>query len=409
MHKQEIIQKKISNGLNIIFLKDARYTTSAILFGFNIGWRNDPLGHEGLAHLFEHLVGKRTLSYTEKSSFDKYKESLGIKTAAMTYPDYTYYLQHQSHENLNKSLDLMFESIYSSYFIEEDIVNEKKVVLNEGAEYLDNDNNFIYYKNRENLFKGTSIARFFFGNKKTLGKISLKSFEMFYEYCKNPKNSYLIIASSDSLDTVALLKDIETLFIKYNNLTNKTVPVLDEKLNQFKNKKILKRNRKQPAFMLSFRGTGIDIEDKIKFDFFRGIMSEGFNSKLIKRLRDELGLIYWTYVNLIKFNPFYEISIETASEQKNLKKLAIEIKKIINDIKNIKQEEIDTLKEIIKFNILSGINSVDDSIFALTSLIEYKKLITTEEYLEKISKTKANEVAIFVEQISKNSAETILL
>jgi predicted Zn-dependent peptidase len=326
----------------------------------------------------------------------------------MTYPDYTYYLQHQSHENLNKSIELMFESIYNSYFSKEDLDNEKKVVLSEASEYIDNDSTFLYSKNRENLFKNTSISRFFFGNKSTLKKISIPVFEDFYKYCRNPKNAFLIIAGTDSLNESLIIDDLNRLGSEHTNVTDIEIPALKDKLIPLKKTYTSTRKRKQSLYLKSFRGSKMTIDKKIYFDFFKSLLSDGFNSKLISRLRDELGLIYWAYLNIIELKPFFEITIETSTEKKNLKVISSEMKSIIQQLYKISQNEIDNLKELVKFNILSTINAVDDATFALTSLVEYEELITTEEYLKKIANTKVEEVTSFIKDIESESMESIL-
>jgi predicted Zn-dependent peptidase len=58
--KQKIEKIKLKSGLEVVFLFDKAFTTSSLKMLFKIGWRNDTESERGLAHLFEHLVGKRT-------------------------------------------------------------------------------------------------------------------------------------------------------------------------------------------------------------------------------------------------------------------------------------------------------------------------------------------------------------
>jgi predicted Zn-dependent peptidase len=134
MQKHEKV--KLKNGLDIHFLFDKAFTTSSIQMCFKVGWRNDVEEYRGLAHLFEHLVGKRTKNFPGKSEFAQVLEQKGIVFNAFTSPDVTVYWQNQTNDNLLISLEYLFEAIYNSEFEDDDLEKEKKVVTSEAVRIL---------------------------------------------------------------------------------------------------------------------------------------------------------------------------------------------------------------------------------------------------------------------------------
>lgn len=409
MQQQDIIQDVLPNGLRLIFLKDQRYTTSAVLFGFSVGWRHDPAGLEGLAHIFEHVVGKRTIKHPEKAAFDATKEMLGIKTEARTYPDYTYYLQYQAHEHLQKSIELMFEAVYGTEFIAADLDKEKAVVLTEAREYMDNDSSFLYYKNRSSLFNGTTLSRFFFGTDESMEKITIDTFKEFYRYYLNPKNAVVIIACNPDADIDQLRRLITAKCADVDTWTDVIIPHLEDELAPLVRDQSIDLRRHQASYLLAFRGRDFTLWNKITFDILRAILAEGFASRLLKRLRDELGLIYSLYVNLLVSKPFFEITIETSTAKESVQTVAEEMKQVVAAAKDVTEADIEKVIEPIRLNVLTGITAAEDATFALTSLLHYNTLVTTEEYLRLLGTVKPGDVRELVDMIIDEQTETIAL
>jgi predicted Zn-dependent peptidase len=205
--RQKIERVILKNGLEVNFLFDKLFTTSSIQMCFKIGWRNDTNEHLGLAHLFEHLVGKRTKNYPEKSQLSKKLDELGIVTNAFTGPDSTVYFQNQINENILVSLKMLFETIYNTRFEEVDLEKEKHVVLTEAQEYLDNDDSIIWRQLIMNLYPGTTLEKFFFGTRDSMNRITMSEFIEFYKIYRNPKSSILFISSNDLKNKKKIIKN----------------------------------------------------------------------------------------------------------------------------------------------------------------------------------------------------------
>ena len=60
---EKIKRVKLKSEAELYFVVNEKYTTSTVQFVFPIGWRHDEEKYLGLAHFFEHLVGKRTKNF----------------------------------------------------------------------------------------------------------------------------------------------------------------------------------------------------------------------------------------------------------------------------------------------------------------------------------------------------------
>ena len=59
---------KLDNGLKVVLSKDTTAPTAAVTVYYNIGFRNEPKGRTGFAHLFEHLMFQGSKSWARWSS-----------------------------------------------------------------------------------------------------------------------------------------------------------------------------------------------------------------------------------------------------------------------------------------------------------------------------------------------------
>lgn len=326
IEKQKIEKVKLKNGLEIYFLFDKVFTTSSIQMLFEIGWRNDTEDERGLTHLFEHLIGKRTKKYPGKSEFAEKLEISGIVSNAWTGPDSTVYFQNQTNENLFLSLGLLFEAIYNTNFLEEDLEKEKKVVLTEARRYLDNDSSIIWLEIMKNLYSGTTMQKFFFGDEETMKNITLGHFEEFYKIYKNPKNSILFVGTNDTKNKQKIVKFVEDFYKKEEHkklLTNAKIKGYVDKVGEIKKYSLINKNDKsQSRLRLVYGMDGkYTVKEAIVFGVMRQILVGGLTGKLMKILRDEMGLVYNidVWFNYNKQGIIYAgFSTECAKDKKEL-------------------------------------------------------------------------------------------
>ena len=81
------------NGLTVVLVPDPTATSVSYMTWFRVGSRdeNEAAGETGLAHLFEHLMFTQTKNHAV-GEFDRAIEAVGGNSNAMTYYDFTAYM-----------------------------------------------------------------------------------------------------------------------------------------------------------------------------------------------------------------------------------------------------------------------------------------------------------------------------
>ena len=98
-----IRQRVLGNGLTVLSVEDHGSPTTAIQVWYRVGAKDDPQGRSGFAHLFEHLMFKRT-KYLADEQFDRLTEDVGGANNAATTDDSTRYLDVVPSNHLERLL-----------------------------------------------------------------------------------------------------------------------------------------------------------------------------------------------------------------------------------------------------------------------------------------------------------------
>lgn len=83
-------ERKLANGLQVIALEDHASPTVSIQVWYHVGSKDDPPGRSGFAHLFEHMMFKRT-KFMKAEQLDRMTEDVGGNNNAFTADDVTAY------------------------------------------------------------------------------------------------------------------------------------------------------------------------------------------------------------------------------------------------------------------------------------------------------------------------------
>lgn len=120
----------LDNGLRVLLLRDAAAPVVGVAVHVDVGFRSEPEGRTGFAHLFEHLMFQGSESLEKLAHFRHVQSSGGVFNGS-THQDYTNYFEVLPAAALERALFLEADRLRAPRLTEENLRNQVDVVKEE--------------------------------------------------------------------------------------------------------------------------------------------------------------------------------------------------------------------------------------------------------------------------------------
>ncbi len=195
--------KKLSNGLTVIVSEDHSAPTIGICVTYGIGFRLEPQGRTGFAHLFEHMMFEGT-PVTPKSVFDQVAESGGGFINGDTRWDYTEYIESASTAALDPLLWLEADRMKTLDFSQKNLDNQRNVVEEEVRVNVLNQPYGLFFAIDlpGKAYDTYPNSHNFYGEFKDLDAARIEDVQSFYEHYYAPNNAVLAVVGDVKTDEI---------------------------------------------------------------------------------------------------------------------------------------------------------------------------------------------------------------
>ncbi|MGH8987277.1 MAG: M16 family metallopeptidase [Acidimicrobiales bacterium] len=120
----------LANGLRVVALPDLSTPAAALAVHYDVGFRSEPRGSSGFAHLFEHLMFQGS-EHLEKGELPRLIQGSGGVFNGFTRPDATVYFEQLPAGALELALFCEADRMRAPRITEEDLANQIAVVKEE--------------------------------------------------------------------------------------------------------------------------------------------------------------------------------------------------------------------------------------------------------------------------------------
>ncbi len=159
------------HGLRVATCVTPGVETVAVALHAETGARFEAAEHNGLAHLFEHMVFKGTQTRSAKAIAEQI-EDVGGNLNAWTSRDTTVFHARLLARDLPLGLAVIADLVNNPRFDADDLAREKDVVLQELGEARDTPDDIVFDHLQEAAFPGQGLGRSILGAEETLARIT---------------------------------------------------------------------------------------------------------------------------------------------------------------------------------------------------------------------------------------------
>ena len=161
----------LDSGLRVASWALPGLETAAVALTAETGSRFERPEHNGLAHLFEHMVFKGTQRRSARAIAEE-MEDVGGQLNAWTSRDTTMFHARLLARDLPLGVDLIADLVTGARFDADDIVREKEVVLQELGEARDTPDDIVFDHLQQAAFPDQALGRSILGDEASLARIS---------------------------------------------------------------------------------------------------------------------------------------------------------------------------------------------------------------------------------------------
>ena len=186
---------RLENGLKVVLSRDASAPTVTVGMYYHIGFRIEPRGRTGFAHLFEHLMfqGSGNLG---KMEFIRLIEGNGGVVNGSTRFDFTNYFQIVPAHTLETVLWAEADRMKALAITQQNLVNQQGVVKNEVRDNVMNQpyGGFPWLTLPQVANENWYNAHNFYGDLADLDAATLEDARAFFDTYYAPNNAVLVVA-----------------------------------------------------------------------------------------------------------------------------------------------------------------------------------------------------------------------
>lgn len=288
----ELHRRRLDNGLRVLIAPDRSAPVAAVAVHYDVGFRSEPQGRTGFAHLFEHLMFQGSESL-EKLAHFRYVQSSGGSFNGSTHPDYTDYFEVLPSAALERALFLEADRMRAPRITEENLRNQVDVVKEEirlnvlnrpygGFPWITLPP--VLYQTFPNVHNG-------YGDFTDLEQATVDDCAAFFDAYYAPSNAVLTVAGDLDVEYAAEL--VERHFADVPSRPRPNRPSFAEPTPDGERRgEQPDRLAPLPALAVGYRlpDPGVDLDGYLAHEMLATVLSDGDSSRLEQRLvhADEL-------------------------------------------------------------------------------------------------------------------------
>jgi predicted Zn-dependent peptidase len=321
----------LDNGLRVISVPMPHHHSAEILVYVGVGSRNESTRRAGASHFLEHMLFKGTREFPTGLALERAFEAVGGSANAATDSETTCYHSRVHPQHVSTGISLFASMLQRPLF--KDMEMERRVILEEAMGDLNETGRQINTDNivASLLFPDHPLGQPTIGNRPAIERLSLRQLKAHHATYYTPTNTVLAVAGP--VEHRAIVTAAEEHF---DNWTGETPPQPKPWLETSTPQNRVRWVRdagSQVSMQLAFLLPGRKSEHAVNLRVLRRVLGWGGMSRLMLRLREELGLTYAVDAALVLYDDAGTLAIELAASPENLAAACAAILEIVDDLR----------------------------------------------------------------------------
>lgn len=255
---------------------------------FQVGGRNELPADEGISHFLEHMLFDGTTKRTVEE-FNTFIFSNGLSRNASTSYDWTNYFLQGPAERFSAMAGMHAEMLMGPALLDSEFAREREVVKEELRRAQDNPPSWLFRQQINATWSHANYDHQVLGTMESLDGQSNQQMRDYFAKYYGPNNA-ITIAIGD-FDEEVVMAELQMLFKVWKRRELPPVPPVGKDPQTAPQYVTLEGAFESTSQMLTFKAPPYAAAETYAADLALSILGQGESSRLVRRLRDELGLV----------------------------------------------------------------------------------------------------------------------
>ncbi|MFO7983640.1 MAG: pitrilysin family protein [Desulfuromonadales bacterium] len=332
----EYRKSTLANGLQVVSVEMPQLHSIEMICHVGVGSLHENPPEAGISHFLEHMLFRGVAEYPTSVELERAFEAIGGNVNASTDAELTCYHSRLHPDHLESGAALFAAMLRRPLLTE--LETERRIIIEEALEDRNEKGDEISTDNlvARLLWPDHPLGVPTIGRRETIDRLSRRDLERFHRRFYVPAN--VVVAVSGRVRHEEAVSAIESSFGGWE-AAELRLPSLDPPASPAGGRSLWVRDSgSQVNVQLAFRVPGRHHEMNVPLKLVRAILAWGGASRLMLRLREELGLVYGVEAGLSLYHDCGCFSIEMAVAPENLVQT---ISEVSGTVGRLRHETID--------------------------------------------------------------------
>lgn len=404
-----IVQQTIlPSGLKIITETVPTVRSAAVGYWVATGSRDEEIPEAGAAHFLEHLLFKGTPTRTAME-ISSSLEAVGGDMNAFTTQEYTCFHAKVLDRDMKLVIDTLSDMLTSSNVTNEDVDQERNVVLEEISMHEDEPNELAYDNWSQTLLGDQPIGRPIIGTRKSITEMTRTQVYGFFKKYYSPERTIISIAGNIDHDVAVKMivdslkgTDWDKSGVKpLEPRTSKPLPTVGSGI------KIVKKDTEQAHIVWGVPGLDRHDEKRYIIAVLSAAVGGGMSSRLFQEIREKRGLVYTVYSFAHHYTGTGIFGVYAGTTKEKVNEVVEIIKKELADVaaNGITEEELERGKGALRGGLVLGLEETNARMTRIAKgELLYGEYMSLDDTLSKIDAVSVEDIKALAAQLFTQKA-----
>jgi len=350
----------LDNGLRIISVPMPHHHSTEVLIYIGVGSRHEPARKAGVSHFLEHMLFKGTEDYPSGLALERAFEAIGGSANAATDSETTCF-HSRIHPDYCAEGIALFGSMLQRPLLK-DMEMERRVILEEAMGDLNESGRQINSDNivASLLFPKHPLGLPTVGNRLAIERLAVRQLHQHHTTYYTPRNAVLSVAGPVVHRHVVAAA--EQFFGSWQGGAAPPARPWTDFSGSERPLRWVRDAGSQVSLQLAFLIPGRSSEHAVNLRVLRRLLGWGGMSRLMLRLREELGLTYAVDAALALYADAGTLAVDLAVSSENLEKATVAILEIFSELhtREIDQDELEHVLNCYRCDLDYSRDQVDE-------------------------------------------------